>query len=118
MLRDSDGDIGGGKFNRSGVCALSSYILPYRTYFCLSESPFSLIAWSDVRLGEVPMKGPQNGTFGQPSEILFGSRLAITILSELSVLELPMAGVCRFQRNDRPQNEGALSVPSTARGRS
>ena len=49
------------------------------------------------------MKGPQNGTFGQPSEILFGSRLAITILSELSVLELHMAGVCRFRRDDRPK---------------
>ena len=118
MLRDSDGDIGGGKFNRSGFCALSSYILPYRAYFCLNESLFSLVAWSDVRLGEVPMKDPQNGTFGQPSEILFGSRLAITILSELSVLELPVAGVCRFPSTDRPQNEGAPSVPSTVRGRS
>ena len=105
MLRDSDGDIGGGKFNRSGFCALSSYILPYRACFCLNESLFSLVAWSDVRLGEVPMKEPQNGTFGQPSEILFGSLLAITILSELSVLELHMAGVCRFRRDDRPKTE-------------
>ena len=111
MLRDSDGDIGGGKFNRSGFCALSSYILPYRACFCLNESLFSLVAWSDVRLGEVPMKDPQNGTFGQPSEILFGSRLAITILSELSVLELHMAGVCRFLRNDRPKTRERSQSP-------
>ena len=92
MLRDSDGDIGGGEFDRSGSYALSSYILPFRPYNYFDHTPFSLIALSDIRLGEVPMKEPQNGTFGPPREILFGSPLAITILSELSVLELYVVG--------------------------
>ena len=35
MLRDSDGDIGGGKFTRSGSYALSSYFLPLRPLYLL-----------------------------------------------------------------------------------
>ena len=109
MLRDSDGDIGGGKFTRSGSYALSFYFLPFELTHYLNQTPFSLISLSDVRLGDVPMKGPQNGTFGPRGRFCSDlPRLSLLIPDSLSMNSL-LVGVCRFLRADRLK--GAHAVP-------
>ena len=116
MLRDSDGDIGGGKFTRSGSYALSFYFLPFELTHYLNQTPFSLISLSDVRLGDVPMKGPQNGTFGPQGRFCSDlPRLSLFVPDSLSLNSL-LVGACRFLRVDRLKER--MQSPSTARRRS
>ena len=90
MLRGSDGDIGGGKFVRSGSYALSFYFSALDPILYYDLTTFSFIALSDLRLGNVPRKEPHHGTFRRRWDSVRISPPVVTILPERSVVELSL----------------------------
>ena len=92
MLRDSDGDIGGGKFTRSGSYALSFYFLPFEPTHYLNQTPILFDLFERRTLGRCANEGTAKRNLRAPREILFGSPSVITIRPGLSVLELSVGG--------------------------
>ena len=92
MLRDSDGDIGGGKFTRSGSYALSSYFLHLRPSCLLRSCPVLFNLFERRTLGRCANEGTAKRNLRAPREILFGSPSVITTHPGLSVLELSVGG--------------------------
>ena len=92
MLRDSDGDIGGGKFTRSGSYALSSYFLPLGPLYLLRSYPILFDLFERRTLGRCANEGTAKRNLRAPREILFGSPSVITTHPGLSVLELSVGG--------------------------
>ena len=74
MLRDSDGDIGGGKFVRSGSYALSFYLSTLDLYYLLWSHPILFDRIERLTLGKCAEKGTASRNLQAPGgEILFGS---------------------------------------------